>query len=457
MLITTTGFGCKGGDPEAQQALLEPVELTIWGIFDTSDAFKDIIAAYKLLHPNVKISYYKFRWEEYEKRLLEGWAEDTGPDIFVIHNTWLGEYQNKILPMPAKIQLPTIETSGWLKKEQKAVIKEFSALTPNQVKNIFPDVVYQDVVKDNLIYALPLSIDTLALFYNRDHLNAAGITNPPTTWEELTEAVKKLTLLDESGEIVRSAIALGGADNINRSNDILSLLMLQNGTVMLGTRNQITFDEASNYDRQFYPGEEALRFYTDFALPSKEVYTWNQNLPEALDLFSAGKLSMLFGFSYQIPLIKAQAPKIDFGTTPALHINADGSDALGLPVNLASYWSYSVFKRTQRPNEAWDFVNFMATQQYRDETGQVKYYVENYLDYTKNPPALKNLISKYKLNNPDLAPFADQLLTAENWYRGQNPDNMNTIFKQMINNVITGKTTIKDAVRAAAKAIEETY
>ncbi len=457
VFIATTGFGCKGGSPAAKKALLKPVKLTIWGTFDSSDAFKKIIAAYKLIHPNVKINYYKFRWEEYEKKLLEGWAEGTGPDIFVVHNTWLGKYKNKILPMPAKIQLPIIKTSGLFKKDKKAVIKEFPTLTPYQIKNIFPDVVYNDVVKNNSIYGLPLSIDTLALFYNRDHLNAAGITQPPATWEELVEATKKLTLLDENGEIVRSAVALGGADNINRSNDILALLMLQNGTQMTDRQGRITFNKASNYDSQFYPGQQALRFYTDFALPSKEVYTWNQNLPEALELFSAGKLSMFFGFSYQIPLIRAQAPKINFGVAPVLHLKPDGTDALGLPVNLASYWCYSVFKQTKYPNEAWDFIIFMATKRYRDADGQTKYYAENYLESTRKPPALKNLISKFKLNNPELAPFADQLLTAKSWYRGNNPDNMNRVFKQMIKNVIQGKLSVKDAVNSAVRAIQQTY
>jgi len=455
--LITTGFGCKGGDPAAKKALLKQVELKMWGIFDPSDAFSKIIAAYRIAHPNVRISYYKLRWEDYEKKLIEGWAEGEGPDIFVVHNTWLGKYQSKILPMPQRIKLPTLEQSGFLKKEKKAVIKEFPTLTPYQVKNIFPDVVYKDVVKNNLIYGLPLSVDTLSLFYNREHLNAAGLTQPPATWQELTEVTKKLTRQNEEGEIIRSAIALGGANNINRSNDILSLLMMQNGTQMVGPQGQIAFNRPSSHDRNFYPGEQALRFYTDFALPSKEVYTWNNNLPEALELFSAGKLSMMFGFAYQIPLIRAQAPKVDLGIAPVLHINKDGTDSLGLPVNLASYWCYTVFKRTKYPNEAWDFLNFMSTKKYKDEKGNIRYYVENYLNKTQKPPALKSLISKYKSQYPERAPFAEQILTAKSWYRGKNPNYANQIFKQMIENVIQGKSTPRNAINTAAQAISQTY
>ncbi|PIP29532.1 ABC transporter substrate-binding protein, partial [Candidatus Kuenenbacteria bacterium CG23_combo_of_CG06-09_8_20_14_all_36_9] len=41
------------------------------------------------------------------------------------------------------------------------------------------------------ILGLPLSLDTLTLFYNRDHFNAAGLIQAPSTWQEFNEAVIK--------------------------------------------------------------------------------------------------------------------------------------------------------------------------------------------------------------------------------------------------------------------------
>jgi len=233
--------------------------------------------------------------------------------------------------------------------------------------------------------------------------------------------------------------------------------MLQNGTTMTDTLNRISFNQASIHDSQFYPGEQALRFYTDFALPSKEVYSWNKDLTEATELFAAGKLSMMFGFPYQISTLQTQAPKIDFGIAPTLHINEDGTDALGLPVNLASYWLYTPFKRTEHPDEAWNFILSITTQQYKTEEGAPRFYAQDYLDATGRPPALKSLINEFKQNYPEFSPFADQLLTAQNWYHGANANNMNTIFKQMINNVILGKTDIKSAINFAASAISHSY
>ena len=457
ILILTTGFGCKGNkDPEAEQAILEKINLNIWGLFDSSSAFKSVISKYQLMHPNVKINYTKLRWEDYEKKLVEAWANNTGPDIFVVHNSWVNGYENKIMPMPASVKLPFVYETGGFKKERTVEMKTLPTLTTQYVKDNYPDVVYSDVVKNNQILGLPLSIDSLALFYNKDHFNAAKITTPPKTWQELTEMVKNLTQQNDEGEIIRSGIALGGSKNINRSNDVLSLLMLQNGTQMT-ERNKVVFNKYSSYDRNFYPGEQALRFYTDFALPSKEVYTWNKDLPEATELFSAGKLSMMFGYSYQIPQIRAQAPKINFGLAPMVHINIDGTDALGLPVNWANYWVYTVFKRTNHPQEAWDFLNTLATKTYQTEENKTRYYVEDYISSTSNPPALRSLINKYKENYPEKALFADQTLTAQSWYRGQDANHMNTSFKQMISEVIAGSSKLRDIITKAARVITQTY
>lgn len=457
ILVIATGFGCKGNkDPEAEKAILEKINLSIWGLFDSSSAFQSTISKYQLMHPNVKINYTKMRWEDYEKKLVEGWANNTGPDIFVVHNTWVNGYADKILAMPGKIKLPFIIETGTIKKQRTVQMKTLPTLTPQYIKDNYPDVVYPDVVKDNKILGLPLSIDSLALFYNKDHFNAANITTPPKTWQELSDLVKKLTQQNDEGEIVRSGIALGGSNNINRSNDILSLLMLQNGTQMI-ENNRVTFDKYASYDRNFYPGEQALRFYTDFALPSKEVYSWSLDFPEATELFSSGKLSMMFGYSYQIPQIKAQAPKINFGLAPMVHINLDGTDSLNMPINWANYWVYTVFKRTAHPDEAWDFLNTLATKTYQTEENKTRYYVEDYISDTQNPPALRNLIDNYKKNYPEYSLFADQILTAQSWYRGKDSNHMNTVFKEMISEVISGSSKLHDIITKAARVITQTY
>src|SRR5690606_13880563 len=87
-----------------------------------------------------------------------------------------------------------------------------------------------DFVKDNRIYAIPLAVDLLALYYNKDLLGSAGISQPPATWPVLVQDTQKLTKVSQPGQFTVSGIALGTSANVNRAVDILNLLMLQNGT-----------------------------------------------------------------------------------------------------------------------------------------------------------------------------------------------------------------------------------
>jgi ABC-type glycerol-3-phosphate transport system substrate-binding protein len=56
----------------------------------------------------------------------------------------------------------------------------------------------------------------------------------------------------------------------------------------------------------------ALNFYTDFANPVKEVYSWNNTLDNSVNAFASGKLAIMFGYSYHLETIKALSPKLNF-------------------------------------------------------------------------------------------------------------------------------------------------
>ncbi|HEB01450.1 MAG TPA: extracellular solute-binding protein, partial [Candidatus Portnoybacteria bacterium] len=88
-----SGIGCKKAEPEK-------IELVFWNLWDDSDAFSELIAAYQEEHSNITIKYYKKTYQEYENQLINALAAGRGPDILTIHNTWLPKHQDKIVPAP---------------------------------------------------------------------------------------------------------------------------------------------------------------------------------------------------------------------------------------------------------------------------------------------------------------------------------------------------------------------
>ena len=114
----------------------------------------------------------------------------------MIHHSWLPKYSRLIQPLEENSDEDTY--------------------TYKQFLDTFVDVARDDLTSNGTIWAMPLYIDTLALYYNKDIFNTAGITFPPKTWEEFVILVTKLTKFDERGNIIQSAVAMGTVKNINR-------------------------------------------------------------------------------------------------------------------------------------------------------------------------------------------------------------------------------------------------
>ena len=80
-----------------------------------------------------------------------------------------------------------------------------------------------------------------------------------------------------------------------------------------------------------------------------------------------------------------------------------------------------VAKQAENPDEAWDFLHFIAAE---DQVG-------TYHTAAKRPTALRALIGS-QLTDPDIASFAGQVLTARAWYRGNDYAKVQDAFTFMI-------------------------
>lgn len=409
------GLGCKkqqGG----QKTPAKKITINWWRLWDASDVFSSAIESYEKTHPNVKIEYKKLSYPEYEKTIIESLASGRGPDIWSIHNSWIPKHLDKLAPAPKTL------------------------LTPLQYQETFVDVAAEDFIITDQVYGLPFSVDTLALYYNKDFFNTAAVVSPPVTWEEFNEDVKKLTKTDESGNIVQAGAALGTAKNVNRAVDILYLLMLQNGTQMISQdKKSVVFNQKVKTEKgeTFIPGLDALVFYTDFANPKKTVYTWNPNMPNSIDAFVDEKAAMMLNYSYQNAIIKSKAPKLNYAIAPCPQIEANPQKA----VNFANYWGEVVSFASPNRDIAWDFLLYLAK----------KENIENYVKLTKRPASRRDVIES-QLEDPDLKIFAKQALSAKSWYQ-KDAAEIENIFINTIEEVVLGEATAEEALNKAATQV----
>lgn len=388
------------------------VALEFWGVFDDRTDFDKVIRNFQALNPNISIIYRQFSFEDYEREVVNALAGGTGPDVWLIHHTWLPKHIDKLASLPASI--PGLDQPS---------------MTFRDFQNQFVEVAVQDLTADNQIYAIPLYVDTLALYYNRDLFNSAGITLPPENWETFNSTVERLTRLDASGNIIQAGAAIGASSNINRSTDILMALMLQSGVRMTDIDNtSATFSRTVNNTPV---GDMALRYYTDFASPNVRTYTWNNNQHYSIDAFIEGKAAMMFNYSHQAGVLNQKAVRLNYAIAPVPQISATDIK------NYANYWAVAVSKKSSVPNEAWRFVSYIASRE-----GST-----NYLAQTMRPSARRDIIELQK-NDLRLGVFANQALTAKSWYQIDNSA-IESIFAEMIDDVNFGRLSIREALQNA--------
>jgi multiple sugar transport system substrate-binding protein len=459
-MILLSGCSCRSTVSSHQ------VSLEVWGLFDDSDTMAKAIGEYKKRNPAIKdIQYKKITIESYENDLRDALAAGNGPDVFLIHNSWLAKHQDKLFPAPDQI------------------------VNSKQTQDTFVDVVSQDFVKDSKVYALPLSVDSLALFYNKDLLNQAGISSPPRTWVEFDDAVTKITKVDPFGNILISGAAMGassdasaGEGKINRATDILTAIMMQAGTQMYDEKRKLAsfanFTEESLANKnQVPPGQAALSYYIKFSNRDNKEYCWNALMHNSVDSFIEGQTAMMLNYSWLLSKIQAKAPKLNLGIS-TLPQNMDKSGK-GLNINLANYWGYAVSKNKtiqsdsssatsgnvqatneERTAEAWKFIRYLtmppASSQdllVKPSSAESAAYdpAKEYAENQKKPVARRDLIEKQK-SDVLMAAFAEGNLIAKSWPQ---PDNMavENIFDDMIDNVALKNDDPNKAIQQAQNSV----
>src|SRR3989344_2651938 len=302
------------------------VTLTYWGLWESAVNVNQIISDYQKDHPNVTVVYEKKAHQQYRESLQSQIELGKGPDIFRFHNTWVPMLDGVLSEVPSDV----------------VSSKEFR-------ENFYPTVSLDLRNSQKKFVGVPLEIDGLGLFWNEEIFNAAGITAPPKTWQEVVDDASKLTVRGPSGSITTAGIALGTASNVDHFSDILGLMIIQNG----GDPKQPTDQQSA----------DALTYYTNFA--RGETRVWDEAQPASTIAFAGGSLAMYFAPSWRVIEIKNANPLLNFKVASVPQLE-------GGKVGWATYWAEGVSTKSQEKEAAFKFVKFM-----QKEDTLIKLYSES--------------------------------------------------------------------------------
>jgi multiple sugar transport system substrate-binding protein len=316
-LIAVLIFKLLGGKGVSNQTTL-----TWWGLWEDNSIVAPIIAEYEKANPKVKINYIMQAQQDYRERLDNALAKGTGPDIFRFHNTWVPMFKDELDFVPA------------------------SVMSAADFAQTFYTVASSDLTSGTGLVGIPLEYDGLGLYINEDIFSNEGRV-PPTTWDDLRITACQLTRI-ENDVITQSGVALGTVGNVDHWQEILALMMLQNGVNLGKPTGQLAAD--------------AIKFFTvfatDAACENTEQKVWDATLPTSTAAFAAGKVAMYLGPSWRAFEIKQQSPDLKFKVVPVPQLPK--SNTKEQDITYATYWVEGVWSRSRNKDEAWKFLKYLS-------------------------------------------------------------------------------------------------
>ena len=306
----------------------QAVDIQYWQyVFDTRvTAMDQLIKNFEAANPDIHVTQTTFPYDDYQTKVIAAQAAGNGPDVLQFYYGWLDLFQK----------------GGVLQPLDPAVFP-----TAQIESDFFPIVTA--IKRGDSYYGLPTAVRSLALFYNKDLLDKAGITTPPQTLDELVADAKKTVVTDGGGNITSEGITMDFAGQDHQW--WREVLVRQFGGV--------PYDDKGNVAYNSDGGLKALQWYTD--LQTKEKVGLSGFMDEGQAAFKAGLAAFTVDGTFRLGAFK---PITDFkwGVTE-LPANADGVRS-----NFASY-----------------FANGIGA----GATGDKKAAAEKFLQYISSPEAMQ--------------------------------------------------------------------
>jgi ABC-type glycerol-3-phosphate transport system substrate-binding protein len=339
-------FAMNKGGSKAASEFAGTIE--VWGTLPYS-TLRSNFDAIQIEYKDLRINYTEKDTETFEQSLVEELANGTGPDIFMITPEMLIRQRQKLLTIP------------------------YTSFPESLFKTTYVDQAQLFLFPDGVV-GFPMFINPMVMYVNNDMLTSNYVVTPPTTWDELTDLVPALTRTNSTGEITQSMIGMGTYDNVTHADSIIATLLFQSGdpitaiipgSGLIGTTNSQT-------------GSTVFDFYTGFANPQSDFYSFNTTQTNDFDLFISGRSAFYLGFANELSTIRAKNPNLNFD----IHMMPTPKE-FGKSVVYGQMTGWGISKMSQNKNLAIQVLQVMSAPD----------FINNILNGTWLAPARRDMLS----------------------------------------------------------------
>ncbi|MES2966998.1 MAG: ABC transporter substrate-binding protein [Patescibacteria group bacterium] len=391
--------------------------VVIWGTVPAF-VFQSVLEPLKKSNKAYEVvTYLEKDPRNFDSELLNALAENRGPDIIFIPHEKLIQQRSKIVPV------------------------SYESFPRRDFQNLYIDGAEIFALQDG-VYAYPIAIDPLVMYYNRDLLATKNIINPPATWESVVnEIIPTMVERDYSRNIIRSPLAFGEYRNVNNGFAVLSMLLLQGGSSLVTEREssyQILLNTTPT--KAGKPLDNALTFYTNFASPSNPLYSWNRALNLDRDEFLREKLVLYFGKGSEGVSLSSLNPNLNFDVAEV----PQGAQAT-VRRTYASFYGLALLKSSPNKNGAFAVLQELGT------APQAKKLADS-MNMAPAHRSTLNVGSDGKFGRVNY----QASIVARGWL-SPDPARTNEIFTQMVEDILSNRNRPSDSASDAVSRLTDVY
>jgi multiple sugar transport system substrate-binding protein len=308
-------------------------EVVFWGTFPRRLMDDTLV----VINDQKKVTGVTVRYVEqdpltYESDLVEAFASGIGPDVFMINQDMIIPHENKIRPLGYE---------SFSERDYRLRYVDGASIFLN----------------DNGVLAFPFAVDPLVMYYNKNMFNTAGIAEPPTSWVQFAGLVPMLTQRDSNQNIIKSGLAFGNFSNIQHASEVFETLLLQLGNSIISkdnADNYISIASRSN-NSSTNPLALSLQFFTNFANPLLETYSWNSSFQSAEDMFVQDRLAMYFAPASKFQEIQRKNINLNYDITKLPQVSETSTF-----VTSGDFYGVAVSRTSRNSQAAFSAANLIA-------------------------------------------------------------------------------------------------
>jgi ABC-type glycerol-3-phosphate transport system substrate-binding protein len=386
--------------------------ITIWGTFPASTFASYVQQINSSRETQFSVNYVQKALGSFDKDFIETLARGQGPDVILVPQEMVSKHADKLVPIP------------------------YNVLTERDFKNSYISEAELYLTSQGSL-GIPLTIDPLVMYWNRDIFSNAGIAKVPVYWDEFTTAIGKINQKDTNSNIRRSTLALGEFNNVTHAREILSTLFMQAGNPVTARGEVIQ----STLGDRAYAGTQsstpAITFFTQFSNPQNKQYSWNRSLPSSKSWFLSGNLATYFGFASELRDIREKNPNIDFDVAPLPQARGGKNR-----VTYGSMYGFSIVRTATDQLGAFSVLQILTAPDSLALLSNLMYL----------PPVRRDMIATGS-TDPYQVIFYDSALISKSWL-DKDPSKSNLIFQNMIESITSGRVDVHTAVNTASDSLD---